>query len=87
MIGRRDGPLMRSGTTAQSLRKSRIAIAIAIGIFLGCVFAFFFPRGFFIFNPHFHSRQLSNSIAQVLNPRFYSCLGCDLNDSQLYFSE
>lgn len=65
MIGRRDGPLMRSGTTAQSLRKSRIAIAIAIGIFLGCVFAFFFPRGFFIFNPHFHSRQLSNSIAQV----------------------
>ncbi|KAJ9152647.1 hypothetical protein P3X46_026193 [Hevea brasiliensis] len=49
---------MRGTTTTQSLCKSRVTIAYAIGIFLRCVFAFFLPRGFFPFNPHF---TLANS--------------------------
>ncbi|KAI4295551.1 hypothetical protein L6164_035588 [Bauhinia variegata] len=49
MIGRREGPLMRSNSS-QSLLKSRIAIAIVIGVLIGCVFAFLFPNGFFVSN-------------------------------------
>ncbi|KAI3934546.1 hypothetical protein MKW92_033134 [Papaver armeniacum] len=48
MSGRRDGSLMRSNV--HSIRGSRIAIAIGIGILLGCVFAFCFPHGFFASN-------------------------------------
>ncbi|KAF9611484.1 hypothetical protein IFM89_032454 [Coptis chinensis] len=36
------------GIGNSSLGGSRIAIAIGIGVFLGCVFAFFYPHGFFI---------------------------------------
>ncbi|KAF3446287.1 hypothetical protein FNV43_RR11466 [Rhamnella rubrinervis] len=43
MAGRRDGSLMRD--KSQSVRGSRILVAIAIGILLGCVFAFLFPHG------------------------------------------
>ncbi|KAF6149699.1 hypothetical protein GIB67_017432 [Kingdonia uniflora] len=43
--GRRDGSLMRN--YGQSLRGSKIAIAVGIGIFLGFVCAFMFPHGFF----------------------------------------
>ncbi|KDP46226.1 hypothetical protein JCGZ_10066 [Jatropha curcas] len=67
MIGRREGALMRNSNTAHSLRKSRIAIAIAIGIFLGCVFAFFFPHGMFFSISQFRSRHLSNSISKVVS--------------------
>lgn len=45
MIGRRDGSLMRNNSG--SMRGSKIGIAIGIGVFLGCVFALFFPHGFF----------------------------------------
>ncbi|XP_078155226.1 arabinosyltransferase RRA2-like [Carex rostrata] len=44
MAGRREGPLMRIG--GQHSRGSRIAIAVAIGVLLGCVFAFLYPDGF-----------------------------------------
>lgn len=37
-----------------SLRRSRVAAAIAIGIFLGCVFAFLYPDGFFASSPTVH---------------------------------
>ncbi|KAK7257926.1 hypothetical protein RIF29_32258 [Crotalaria pallida] len=50
MFGRREGPLMRN--SAQSLRKSRVITAIVIGVFIGCVFAFLFPNGFFFVAPH-----------------------------------
>ncbi|KAJ4850414.1 Arabinosyltransferase rra3 [Turnera subulata] len=61
MGGRREGALMRN-SNAQSLRKSRIAIAIAVGIFLGAVFAFLYPHGIFV-----PSRPpLRNSISQVV---------------------
>ncbi|KAF4368068.1 hypothetical protein F8388_002679 [Cannabis sativa] len=44
--GRRDGPLMREkGHTGSG---SRIAIAIVIGILLGCVFAVLYPYGLFV---------------------------------------
>ncbi|KAI4298368.1 hypothetical protein L6164_031939 [Bauhinia variegata] len=69
MIGRREGPLMRNNNT-HSLRKSRIAIAIVIGIFIGCVCAFLFPNGFFVSNsiPHSNynlagSKTQTNSVA------------------------
>ncbi|KAF9675993.1 hypothetical protein SADUNF_Sadunf09G0092000 [Salix dunnii] len=68
MIGRRDGALMRNSSSNQSLLKSRIAIAIAIGIFLGCIFAFFFPHGtFFSSSPHFNHHHLTRSISQVVS--------------------
>lgn len=47
MTGRRDGPLMRSGSSSHSFRKSRIAVAVAVGVAIGCVFAFLFPHGLF----------------------------------------
>ncbi|XP_030450523.1 arabinosyltransferase RRA2-like [Syzygium oleosum] len=47
MSGRRDGPLMRSGGSSHPFRKSRIAAAIAVGVAIGCVFAFLFPDGLF----------------------------------------
>ncbi|KAF5443975.1 hypothetical protein F2P56_036485 [Juglans regia] len=51
MTGRRDVLLMRN--TAQPLPKSRVAIgvAIAVGVLLGCVFAFLFPHGLFLPTP------------------------------------
>ncbi|KAG5238940.1 arabinosyltransferase RRA [Salix suchowensis] len=68
MIGRRDGALMRNSSSTQSLLKSRIAIAIAIGIFLGCIFAFFFPHGAFSSNsPHFNHHHLTRSISQAVS--------------------
>ncbi|XP_028777056.1 arabinosyltransferase RRA3-like [Neltuma alba] len=48
MIGPREGPLMRNDT--QSLRKSRVLIAVAIGVVIGCVFAFLFPNRLFVLN-------------------------------------
>ncbi|PRQ23601.1 putative nucleotide-diphospho-sugar transferase [Rosa chinensis] len=52
---------------AQSLCKSRVGIAIAIGVLLGCVFALCFPNGFIsISNPApMLNRRFAHSIAQV----------------------
>ncbi|OMO73777.1 Reticulon [Corchorus capsularis] len=56
MGGRREGPLMRN--PSHSSAKSRILMAVAIGISLGCVFAFLYPHGFFSYSaPAFHSRR------------------------------
>ncbi|XP_017971893.1 PREDICTED: arabinosyltransferase RRA2 [Theobroma cacao] len=56
MGGRREGPLMRNAS--QSAVKSRILMAIATGISLGCVLAFLYPHGFFSSSaPTFHSRR------------------------------
>ncbi|KAK4352001.1 hypothetical protein RND71_027519 [Anisodus tanguticus] len=49
----------------QSIRGSRIAGAIAMGIFLGCVFAFLYPNGFFFPDPRPQTRPLSKSNLQV----------------------
>ncbi|CAN6450613.1 unnamed protein product [Victoria cruziana] len=59
MSGRRDVPLMRGN--GQSIRGSRIAIAIGIGILLGSVFAFFYPDGLFIRFPRSEERFQVNS--------------------------
>lgn len=50
MAGRRE--------KVQSIRGSRIAIAIVIGVLVGCVFAFLFPHGFFSSNLPIQDRQL-----------------------------
>ncbi|KAM7514152.1 hypothetical protein LguiA_003735 [Lonicera macranthoides] len=50
---------------SQPMRGSRIAVAIGIGIVLGCVFAFLFPHGLFTPTPPIQSRRLSKSNLQV----------------------
>ncbi|XP_057469553.1 arabinosyltransferase RRA3-like [Actinidia eriantha] len=55
MAGRRE-------KNGQSFRGSRITVAIAIGVLLGCVFAFLYPHGFF--NPA-SNRPFSNSDVQI----------------------
>ncbi|GMN37445.1 hypothetical protein TIFTF001_006816 [Ficus carica] len=65
MAGRREGALMRENS--QSVYKSRIILAIAIGVFFGCVLTFFFPNGHFLsssFSPSLN-RRLSNALSQV----------------------
>ncbi|KAJ4966000.1 hypothetical protein NE237_017849 [Protea cynaroides] len=63
MVGRRDGSLMRYNV--QWIRRSRITVAIAIGILLGCVFAFLFPHGFFGSYPQIHGRRAGKASFQV----------------------
>ncbi|XP_059653837.1 arabinosyltransferase RRA3-like [Cornus florida] len=63
MMGRRDGALMRN--TGHSLRGSRIAIAVAVGVLLGCVFAFFFPHGLFLSSSPILRERVSKSDIQV----------------------
>ncbi|KAL1833743.1 hypothetical protein ACET3Z_003394 [Daucus carota] len=56
--GRREsgsGQLIRNTSSfVRSVRGSRISIAVLIGILLGCIFAFFFPHGFFFSPPPPH---------------------------------
>ncbi|KAF8405185.1 hypothetical protein HHK36_010085 [Tetracentron sinense] len=59
MTGRRDGPLMRNN--GQSLRCSRIAAAVTIGILLGCAFAILFPHGFFGSDPPIQGLRVAKS--------------------------
>ena len=59
MLGRREGSLMRNN--GSSLRGSKIAVAVAIGVLLGCVFALFYPHGFFGSYPTIQSRRISNA--------------------------
>ena len=72
MTGRRE----MHRNTSQSVRKTRIAIAIAIGVTLGCVFAIFFPHGLFTSSAPILTRTISKSIAQVpiLQPHFFFLL-------------
>ncbi|KAK6136756.1 hypothetical protein DH2020_029510 [Rehmannia glutinosa] len=68
MIGiRRESGLMKKdgGGGVQSLRRSRIAAAIFVGILLGCVFAFFYPDGFFVSSPPIH-HSVANSDSEVI---------------------
>ncbi|GAB4859319.1 Arabinosyltransferase rra3 [Ancistrocladus abbreviatus] len=68
MAGRREG-LMR-GSSSQSLRMSRIAIAIAIGVLLGTLCAFLYPNGLFRSDPSSSSstatRHLSSSDLEMV---------------------
>ncbi|KAL2504116.1 Nucleotide-diphospho-sugar transferase family protein [Abeliophyllum distichum] len=55
----------REKNSQSSIRGSRIAIAIGIGVVAGCIFAFFFPNGFFSSNQPTHVRPLSKSSLEV----------------------
>lgn len=57
MAGRRD--------KVQSIRGSRIAIAIVVGVLLGCVFAFMFPHGFFTPSTPIQNRRIVKSNFQA----------------------
>ncbi|XP_022141157.1 arabinosyltransferase RRA3-like [Momordica charantia] len=57
MAGRKD--------KAQSARVSRVAVAIGIGILIGCVFAFLHPHGFFDSDLPIRNRRLGKSEFQV----------------------
>ncbi|KAL8060463.1 hypothetical protein ABFX02_02G025900 [Erythranthe guttata] len=64
MIGvRRESGLMKKdgGDGFKSLRGSRIAAAIFVGLLVGCVFAFFYPDGFFVIH-----HQVATSDSEVL---------------------
>ncbi|XP_068656888.1 arabinosyltransferase RRA3-like [Aristolochia californica] len=61
MQGRRDGPLMRNG--GNPIRGSRIAIAIAIGVSIGCLFAVLFPNGLFRSNLYQVEKSSVNAAA------------------------
>lgn len=66
MGGRRDGSLMRSG--GYSLRRSRIAVAIAVGVALGCLCAAFYPHGLFVpNNSPAQLRRVENSVSRASN--------------------
>ncbi|KAJ9166116.1 hypothetical protein P3X46_020907 [Hevea brasiliensis] len=52
----------------QSLRGSRIAIAIVIGVLLGCVFAFLYPHGFFSSDSTASSHRIAKSNLQIDSP-------------------
>ncbi|KAJ6679277.1 GLYCOSYLTRANSFERASE [Salix purpurea] len=49
----------------QSPQGSRIAVSILIGILLGCVFAVFYPHGFFSSNLTVSHRRIANSNLQT----------------------
>ncbi|XP_044510355.1 arabinosyltransferase RRA3-like [Mangifera indica] len=56
MAGRRD--------KVPSIRGSRIAVAILIGVLFGCVFAFLFPQGFFSSHPPIQNHRTVKSNLQ-----------------------
>ncbi|KAH0680537.1 hypothetical protein KY284_021622 [Solanum tuberosum] len=66
----------------QSIRGSRIAGAIAIGVLLGCVFAFLYPNGFFSPDPRSQSRPVSKSNLQVDSPNCESTEGVNMMKSE-----
>ncbi|XP_010943175.1 arabinosyltransferase RRA3 isoform X1 [Elaeis guineensis] len=70
MAGRREGPLMRIGNGPPS-RGYRIALAVAIGIILGCVVAFLFPDGLFRFS--FPSPPLSHNTTKLIQVNAAPC--------------
>ncbi|KVI06579.1 arabinosyltransferase RRA3-like isoform X1 [Cynara cardunculus var. scolymus] len=57
----------RDKNTVQSIRGTRIAVAIVIGILFGGIFAFLYPHGLFspIQTSPFQGRRLSKSILQI----------------------
>ncbi|KAK4437791.1 Arabinosyltransferase RRA2 [Sesamum alatum] len=65
--GRRESGLRKKdgGGGGQSFCRSRIAAAIFVGIFLGGVFAFFYPDGFFVTSPSVH-HSVANSDSEVI---------------------
>ncbi|KAL0334761.1 UNVERIFIED_CONTAM: Arabinosyltransferase RRA2 [Sesamum radiatum] len=68
MIGcRRESSLRKKdgGGGGLSFCRSRIAAAIFVGIFLGGVFAFFYPDGFFVSSPSVHN-SVANSDSEVI---------------------
>nr|XP_004238239.1 arabinosyltransferase RRA3 [Solanum lycopersicum] len=66
----------------QSIRGSRIAGAIAIGVLLGCVFAFLYPNGFFSPDPRSQSHPVSKSNLQVDLPNCESTEGVNMMKSE-----
>ncbi|XP_077244440.1 arabinosyltransferase RRA3-like [Tasmannia lanceolata] len=67
MAGRREGAFMRNNGQS-SIRGSRIAVAVGIGILLGCVFAYLYPNGFLSSNltqREIHTSSISSSLRNL----------------------
>lgn len=71
------GPLRRD--KVQSIRGSRIAIAIVIGVLLGCIFAFVFPHGFLTSTIPIENRRIVRSTVQVFKPILVTVLVIDVD--------
>lgn len=56
---------VRKEKSNQTQRGSRIAIAIGVGVLVGCIFAFLFPQGFFSSDPSSRNRLVSKSAIKV----------------------
>lgn len=79
MAGRREALLTRD--KAQSSVRSRILIAVVIGVLLGCVFAFFSPNGFFTTSAptsplHIHNPKMISSACE--SPEQVNALKVDI---------
>ncbi|KAM0950419.1 putative nucleotide-diphospho-sugar transferase, arabinosyltransferase R [Dioscorea sansibarensis] len=74
MAARRDGPLMRGAASTPS-RRSRLLVAIAVGILVGCVCAYLYPDGLF----RSSSSSLHETIASI-NSRQDNSVQCESSD-------
>ncbi|KVI03692.1 Nucleotide-diphospho-sugar transferase, partial [Cynara cardunculus var. scolymus] len=55
-------------STTDSTRRSRITIAILVGVLLGCIFTFYYPHGLFVFYPPISvSGIAANSNSQMVS--------------------
>jgi hypothetical protein len=57
----------------QHSRGSKIAIAVAVGVLLGCVFAFLYPDGFFKSARSFGGGNSARLSQVCSNSLFFSC--------------
>lgn len=84
--GRRDGALMKKVDGGFG-RRSKIAAAVFVGMFLGCVLAFVHPGGFFAESPAGY-RAVASSDSEVRFLLFvvlYCLYVCSLCCARLYF--
>lgn len=55
----------RERVAGQSIRGSRIAAAIGVGILVGCIFAFLFPNGFLGSDPPQEHKSAKSAVQVV----------------------
>ncbi|KAL5558086.1 hypothetical protein UlMin_034297 [Ulmus minor] len=77
----RSGALMRD--KGQAGRGSKIAVAIVVGILLGCVFAVFFPHGFFTSDLSIQNRRIGKPDIKISSSSCESSEKIDMLRSEI----